>query len=178
MFSFSVRRKEERLRQECAEWFAVHLGQMLTYARQQADASTDVELLVTTVAGNVTRAVCEGRVSVADLHPYALRSIWNTAARLREQNARRSRTEQGYGEQLYSLPQHPAADANGPDDTRLKLRRALHELPEELGCIVTLRIWDELTFPDISARLGLAESTVRSRYSAALKQMKRKISTP
>lgn len=176
MFPFTARRTEERLRRECTEWFSVHLVQLLTYARQQADTATDVELLVCTVAGNVCRAVCEGRVSMAEVLPYTLRSIFNAAARLREQNARRYHTEQDYGSQLIPLPVHPAVADEGPDDTQLQLRRAVQELPEELAIIITLRIWDERTFPDIAAQLRLPESTVRSRYTVALRKIKSRIS--
>ena len=178
MFGFRLHRDEERLRRKCAEWFAVHLQELLTYAYQQADAQADVELLVTTVAANVTRAVCEYRVTMEELHPYALRSIWNAAARLREQNARRRRSEQRFGEQEWqaSQPRHPSTE--GPDDVQLQLRRAVRGLPQEQGCIVTMRIWDELSFPDIATRLQLPESTVRSRFSAALKQIKQRISAP
>ncbi len=176
MFGKRGRAEDERLRQECAEWFSVHLVQLLSYAYQQADSHTDVELLVCTVVGNVTRAVCERRVELAALLPYTLRSIYNAAVRLREQNARRYHTERSYGGQLTPLPVHPAAAEQGPDDMQLLLRRAVQELPEELSLVVTLRIWEELTFPDIAAQLRQPESTVRSRYAAALKRIKSKIS--
>lgn len=174
MFPFSARRKEEQLRQECAGWFAAHLPQLLTYARQQADKRTDVELLVTTVAANVTRAVYEGRVGIADLLPYALRSVFNAAARLREQNVRRQRTEQSYKDYTEPVTLHPAV-ADGPDDRQILLRRAMRGLPEELAIVVTLRIWDEQTFVSIAEQLHLPESTVRSRYNAALKHIKSKL---
>lgn len=177
MFPFTARKAEVHLRQKCAEWFSAHQLQLLTYAQQQADAATDVELLVCTVAGNVCRAVCEGRVSMDDILPYTLRSIFNAAARLREQNARRYHTEQCYGGQLTPQPMHPAAAEEGPDDMHLQLCRAVQELPEELAIIITLRIWDDRTFPDIAAQLRLPESTVRSRYTAALRKIKSRIST-
>ena len=177
MFPFTSQRKNEQLLQQCTEWFAAHHVRLVTYARQQADSSTDVELLVMTTVTQVTRALCEGRVSTDDLLPYTLRSLFNAAARLREQNLRRYRTEQCYGGQLSSLPEHPACADTTPDDRRLQLRRAVRELPPELATVVTLRIWDELTFPDMAVRLGLPESTLRSRYTAALKRIKSKIST-
>lgn len=176
IFPFTQRRKENQLVQQCTEWFTAHRARLVAYARQQADSSTDVELLVTGTVTQVSRALCEGRVSTDDLLPYTLRSLFNAAARLREQNLRRYRTEQSYGGQLSTLPEHPACTETTPDDRQLQLRRALRELPPELATVVTLRIWDELTFPDMAARLGLPESTLRSRYTAALKRIKSKIS--
>lgn len=175
MFSFlSGKSSDDRLRQQCLEWFSAHRVQLVTYARQQADAVTDIELLLATVVTNVTRAACEGRVSIEELHPYALRSIFNAAARLREQNVRRRRTEHSYSEMENPMTEH-AALTDGPDDRQLQLRRAVQQLCAEQAEVVTMRIWDELAFTDIAARLNLPESTVRSRYTAALKQIKSRI---
>jgi len=58
--------------------------------------------------------------------------------------------------------------AHGPDrDDVMDVRRALRELsPRERACIV-LRFYDDLTVPQIAARLNLADGTVKRYLSDA-----------
>lgn len=163
-----------RLRQQCTEWFMAHRVQLISYARQQCDSSADVELLVTTTAAHVTRALYERRVCMNELLPYTLRSLFNAAARLREQIARRRETERQYGSQEAGTTEH--ASANGPDDTQLQLRHAMQQLPAEFATIITLHIWEEMPLAEVARLLNLPESTIRSRYTAALKKIKHLIS--
>lgn len=167
---------EAKLQQECLEWFTLHQAQLISYARQQTDSKADVELLVTTTASQVARALCEGRVCTADLLPYTLRSIFNAAARLREQTARRQRIEQQYGSRDSSTTEH--SSATGPDDAQLRLRHAVRLLPIEQATVITLHIWDEMPLAEVARQLKLPESTIRSRYIAALRKIKQMISRP
>lgn len=57
-------------------------------------------------------------------------------------------------------------DRHVPDlDAGLDVRAALRELPSREQVCVVLRFFDDLTVPQVAARLGLAEGTVK-RYLA------------
>ena len=52
------------------------------------------------------------------------------------------------------------------------LQRAVLSLPQAQLSVVELKIWQKNTFKEISTILQEPESTVRSRYLAALQQIK------
>ena len=52
------------------------------------------------------------------------------------------------------------------------LQRAVLSLPQAQLTVVELKIWQKKTFKEISTILQEPESTVRSRYLAALQQIK------
>ena len=52
------------------------------------------------------------------------------------------------------------------------LQRAVLSLPQAQLTVVELKIWQKNTFKEISTILQEPESTVRSRYLAALQQIK------
>lgn len=52
------------------------------------------------------------------------------------------------------------------------LQRAVLRLPQAQLTVVELKIWQKNTFKEISTILQEPESTVRSRYLAALQQIK------
>lgn len=59
------------------------------------------------------------------------------------------------------------------DDRHYHLRRAVKALPPEQAEVLLLRIWEEQTFASIARSLSQPESTVRSRYRAALLAVRR-----
>lgn len=48
------------------------------------------------------------------------------------------------------------------------MRQALAELPEELGVVVRLRLFEQLTLDEVSRRLGLGLSVIRRRFGQGL----------
>ena len=169
MFPFSSQRREDRLRQECCEWFLASRHALLAYARQHVDCEGDVELLLTDVVRRVTQAVCGGRICPADMAPYALRSISNAAIDLRRRNARRQAAEQRFyaEEHIYA-----AAPPSGLNDEHLRARQALQQLPDVLATVIELRVWENQSFPAIARQLHLSESTVRRHYEKGLQRLK------
>lgn len=65
-------------------------------------------------------------------------------------------------EQLFEREEH-AADA----DAAMDVRAALADLPPRERACVVLRFYDDLTVPQIAARLGLAEGSVKRYLSDA-----------
>lgn len=70
-----------------------------------------------------------------------------------------------------------AADAVNTDMRRFKeaVHNCTNELPEEKKTLYILRFQEQLSVPDISKILGIAEGTVKSRIFYLLKEMKQKL---
>lgn len=173
MLTSLLSKKQAELRQQCREWFLASAHRLLAYARQQVDDVTDVELLIADVARKVAAAIAAGRVPPEDIAPYTLRSVYNKAAELRKKNARRRDIERRYTEEEAIRAQGSAEETPQQlGDAHLLARRYLRELPEDIAAIITLRIWDELSFAEIARKLRIPETTVRRKYEKGIQQLK------
>ncbi len=134
---------------------------------------TDVELLIADVTRNVADAITSGRVPIEDIAPYTLRSLYNKAVELRKKNARRLDTERQYTE-AESI--HAQLNYNDGlcklEDRHVLARQYLRTLPEDIASVVTLRLWDELTFDEIAKQLNIPETSVRRKYESGIQQLK------
>ena len=70
------------------------------------------------------------------------------------------------------LPHERADDAGTDLATRDQLERAFARLEPEHAVVVALRYYADLTVPEIAARLGIAEGTVKSRLHNALRRLR------
>jgi RNA polymerase sigma-70 factor (ECF subfamily) len=59
------------------------------------------------------------------------------------------------------------------DDSQRQLIAALKLLPGEQREVLTLKIWNELTFAEIASALGISQNTAASRYRYALATLKK-----
>ena len=59
------------------------------------------------------------------------------------------------------------------DDSQRALVAALNLLPGEQREVLTLKIWNELTFAEIASALGISQNTAASRYRYALAALKK-----
>jgi RNA polymerase sigma-70 factor, ECF subfamily len=59
------------------------------------------------------------------------------------------------------------------DDAQRQLVAALDLLPAEQREVLTLKIWNELTFAEIASALGISQNTAASRYRYALAALKK-----
>ena len=160
--------EREQVWRVCYTWMLENRHRLKSYALLQADGETDVELLVDRVVERVCEAVLSGRVSAEEsaLLPYTLRSIHNMAETMRKTNLRRKDAERSY---------HTNQDTTAMDEKEAEytaLQRAVLSLPQAQLTVVELKIWQKNTFKEISTILQEPESTVRSRYLAALQQIK------
>ncbi len=57
-------------------------------------------------------------------------------------------------------------------DEAARVRRALRELPEPFREVVTLRLWQGLSFAEISESLGVPEGTLKSRMHHAVRKLR------
>ena len=61
------------------------------------------------------------------------------------------------------------------DDEQRALVAALDLLPAEQREVLTLKIWNELTFAEIASALGISQNTAASRYRYALAALKKNL---
>ncbi len=172
MFNWWHRKGDEAARQLCRSWFLSVRHRLYLYARHRADSATDVELLLSRTLERVAEAVYRGRLAPEEdsLLPYTLRSLANEAIKMNMANQRRRRAESCYS---YDSSPHAAPPDTPPDtDEYSRLSEQLSRLPDKLAEIVTLHIWENLSFAEISRILDIPESTVRSRYETALRKLK------
>jgi RNA polymerase sigma-70 factor (ECF subfamily) len=64
-------------------------------------------------------------------------------------------------------PEDDPSSAAEKRDRRRRIRRAIHALPPHLREVLLLRYFENLTYPEIEARLGIAPGSVRSRLHRA-----------
>jgi RNA polymerase sigma-70 factor (ECF subfamily) len=72
----------------------------------------------------------------------------------------------------------PASDDDSPPDaaeTAALVGRAVAGLPEQQRAVVTLRVWDGMSYAQIAAVVGCAEATVRSHMHHALAALRRQL---
>jgi RNA polymerase sigma-70 factor (ECF subfamily) len=77
-----------------------------------------------------------------------------------------------FGSTDAGLPHEQADDASTDLATRDQLERAFARLEPEHAVVVALRYYADLTVPQIAARLGIAEGTVKSRLHNALRRLR------
>lgn len=169
----------DKAREKCRAWFRASMHRLLAYTRLQVDDETDVEMLLSGMIERVTQACVQGRVPAEeeDLLRYSMRAIWHDALRLRERNNHRREAEKHFAtaHAAEAPVQHPCAHGEDAATQASLLRRALRELPEEQTELITLHIWEELSIAEIARRCNTAESTIRSRYTVALRAVKAKL---
>ncbi len=66
----------------------------------------------------------------------------------------------------------PGMNALVGGDRLGELEAALQDLPEDLRIVVELRIFQDLSYTEISSALGLSEPAVRKRFSRALSTLR------
>jgi RNA polymerase sigma-70 factor (ECF subfamily) len=61
------------------------------------------------------------------------------------------------------------------EESRAVLEEALKQLPVEQRVVVVLKIWGELTFPQIGELMGVSHDTAASRYRYALTALRQRL---
>lgn len=90
---------------------------------------------------------------------------------------RRKKTRHKYHQAFRDECRAPFAPE--PDPDRDTIRRALEEavagLPPEQRLVVELKLWEELTFPQIADMLGISVNTAGSRYRYGLDKLREQL---
>lgn len=82
------------------------------------------------------------------------------------------------------MPDLPTAPSAGPAESAqrgeeaARLRGALALLPPQQRAVVLLRAWEDLSFKEVAAALGLAEGTAKAHYFFALRNLRKHLEAP
>jgi len=105
-----------------------------------------------------------------DERGFLIRLAHNAAIDLMRRRETRGRHQQQFGvEQISTF-----ASTNDPDEAafRAGLATALGELPPEQRAVVHLKLWEGLTFEQISTALDIPANTAASRYRYGLDKLR------
>jgi RNA polymerase sigma-70 factor (ECF subfamily) len=151
-------------------WFAKHGGKLLLFARQQARHPDDAEDLLQEAFVRIWRIYGHtGEVSPGLVYRAIRRLAIDWARSL---DRRKIREQKVYLESSW----FSSFERNLEKDERNQaLLRAVSQLPKEQSEVLTLKIWGELTFDEISRTLDISLNTVASRYRYALQKLKESV---
>ncbi|MAK27429.1 MAG: RNA polymerase sigma factor [Verrucomicrobiota bacterium] len=148
-------------------WFAKHGAKLLLFARQQARNPYDAEDLVQEAFVRIWRLYGHTGEVAPGLVYRAIRRLAIDWARSLDRRALREQKT------YLDAPLSSAFQRSLETDERQQaLLRAVDRLPDEQKEVLTLKIWGELTFDEISRTLDLSMNTVASRYRYALSKLK------
>jgi RNA polymerase sigma-70 factor (sigma-E family) len=103
---------------------------------------------------------------VSSPEAYARTSVVRAAIREKRRPWRR---EHPAGE---TLPDRPSADRSGDVDERLRLRRALWQVPPRQRAVLVLRFLEDLSVEETAEALGCSTGTVKSQSSRGLETLR------
>lgn len=151
-------------------WITQYGAKLLLYARRwtsnQAEAEDWVQECFTRFWSR--------RHEIDDPVVYLFRSVRNIAI----DTSRRQQSQQRRDEELsHRTGQHAQFHCRLEDDEwRHQIETALQQLPQEQAEVITLKIWSQLTFAQISELTQTPIGTVTSRYRYALNTLKSSLS--
>jgi RNA polymerase sigma factor (sigma-70 family) len=150
------------------DWLDRHGPAMLLLARQWTDRRSDAEDIVQEAFIRFWRS----RDRVADPAGYLFACVKHVALDWLRGRRRQLRREEAIArpeaETMFVVPIEQ-------DERRSTIEAALRTLPENQAEVLVLRIWGELTFPQIAAVLDVSENTASSRYRYALARLREQL---
>jgi RNA polymerase sigma-70 factor, ECF subfamily len=153
------------------EWFEVHGPKLLLCARQWTRSVADAEDVVQEAFVRFWRRQrCLGGEPIGLLVTSVRRAALDLARRESRRMAREDRAGGGIEDNapFFETP------ADG-DDRRAAIECALRRLPAEQRDVLVLKIWNEFTFDQIAAQLGISPNTAASRYRYALAALRHEL---
>lgn len=148
-----------------SEWLDRHGAVLLLFARQWISNRSDAEDVVQEAFVRFWRR----RDEVTEPLGYLYASVKHCALDRQRQCRRQSQREEAVARtEQESLFQSPAELAER--DTAVE--EALRQLPEFQREVLVLKIWGDLTFPQIADALQISVNTAASRYRYALDKLR------
>jgi RNA polymerase sigma-70 factor, ECF subfamily len=138
---------------------------LVLFARQWVRSSADAEDIVQEAFvrfWRTNRDVANKGLLYATVRTVALDLI--------RKDSRRARRE---AEAYSDAPQSIEPQFETGDDSQQLLAGAVGRLPHEQREVLVMKIWNDLTFAEIGAALGVSQNTAASRYRYALAALKR-----
>jgi RNA polymerase sigma-70 factor (ECF subfamily) len=149
-------------------WLDQHLPALILLARQWVPGRADAEDVVQEAFVRFWRV----RDRVADPAAYCFACVKHVALDWQRSRKRRARREEA------SARSEVETWFAGPveqGERRAALEAALRLLPERQREVLVLRIWGELSFPQIAAALEISADTAKSRYRYALDKLRQQL---
>jgi RNA polymerase sigma-70 factor (ECF subfamily) len=145
-------------------WIAGRAHTFLLYARQQTQTEEDARDLLQEALFESWRRTTRGVPDNALVFATIRRRAVDHARAAGSRSQREAVWAGGEGEWFEPDPTRA--------DTDRVLAAAVQELPEQLREVLTLRIWGELSFPEIARLTGAPVATATSRYRYALERLR------
>ena len=150
-------------------WLAENGHRLMVYARGWAPSRQDAEDLVQEAVLRLWHLQQEKGGRVPDV-PLALSTIRFCGLNRHRSDSRRRRREESiiYLNDFEDVWLDPAVE---DDEEAVLLRDAVQRLSPKLREVVTMKVWGDLTFAEISEALAISPNTAASRYRYALEQL-------
>jgi RNA polymerase sigma-70 factor, ECF subfamily len=146
-------------------WLSEQAPRLILFARQWVSCQADAEDVFHTAFVRFWRQ----RDRVRDPLPFLYTCVRTTAMNWRRQQGRRQKHERAaQPEPLFASDPDRVSQA----ETNEALDAALGQLSDEQREVVVMRIWGELTFPQIGEVLSISASTADTRYRSGLKRLR------
>jgi len=153
------------------DWFATHGPRLLLCARQWTRTLADAEDVLQEAFVRYWR---HQRHLPGDPQALLLTSIRRAAIdQARKENRRQAREEKFAAPELAESLFTPLPGM--AEERQAELEAALRRLPPEQRDVLALKIWQELTFEQIGAVLGIPANTAASRYRYALTALRKQL---
>ncbi|NLS91272.1 MAG: sigma-70 family RNA polymerase sigma factor [Planctomycetaceae bacterium] len=146
-------------------WLNEQAPRLILFARQWVPCHADAEDVFHTAFVRFWRE----RDRVRDPLPFLYTCVRRAALNWRREQGRREKRELAVGpEPLFATDQDRLVKA----ETDEAIEAALLRLSDEQREVVVMRIWGELTFPQIGEVLSISASTADTRYRSGLKKLR------
>ncbi len=153
---------------DCAQWLSEQAPRLILFARQWVPCHADAEDVFHTAFVRFWRE----RERVRDRVPFLFACVRTTALNwLRQRRRRQDREQRAEPQPVFASDRDRLAEA----ETDREIERALRSLSDAQREVVVMRIWGELSFPQIAKALSISPSTADTRYRAALKHLQQKL---
>lgn len=144
------------------QWLGEQAPRLILFARQWVPCHADAEDVFHTAFLRFWRQ----RDRVRDPVPFLYTCVRRTALNwLRERGRRQTHEQHSAPQPLFATDRDQLAEA----ETDEAIEKALARLTDEQREVIVMRVWGELTFPQIGEVLSISPSTADTRYRAGLK---------
>jgi RNA polymerase sigma-70 factor (ECF subfamily) len=144
-------------------WFDRHGAALVLLARQFVGSRADAEDIVQEAFVRFWRS----RERVAEPAAFVFACVRRCAL-----DWHRSRQRQDKREEQAARPESLFVAPGEQDERRTAIEAALRELPLEQAEIVVMKIWGQLSFPQIAEAIDVSPNTAASRYRYAIEKLR------
>lgn len=152
-------------------WLDAHGPALVLFARQRVPGRADAEDVVQEAFLRFWRS----RQRAVDPAAYLFACVKRCALEWLRGESRRSRREEAAAREERTDPTLLVGPVEH-EERRAAVEAALGQLSEDQREVVVLKIWGELTFPQIAAALEVPVNTAASRYRYALARLRAQLS--